>query len=325
MTNRLLDFSEEPARLSAREGRLRIERPGGANSEIPFTHIAAVIASHGQVSFTQAVLAELAAAKAIMVACDAKHRPVAMALPLIGHGRQTPRFQAQAAAALPLRKRLWAEIVTAKIKAQAGASRRARGSDFGLLPLAGRVRVSNATATEARASQIYWKALFDDKRYARSNEEDARNGLLDYGYAVVRAAVARALCGAGLHPGLGIHHHNQYDPYPLANDVMEPLRPLVDEWAAQWCAAQPSVQWALGRASKAALFKRLTGHFTGTGEARTLFDWAGLWSERLARCLEGTRPQLNLEDLCHANRATPAERPLAGAERVSGHVADGDV
>lgn len=326
MTNRVLDFAEHPARLSARDGLLRIEVEGASEVRIPFSHLAAVVCSHGQVSFTQSVLAELAAARAALIVCDRKRLPVAMMLPLVGHGEQTNRFQRQAAAGAALRNRLWSELAAAKIRAQAEALRSLTGEDHGFTAMAKRVGVRNAATAEAYASRLYWPRLFGDKRYRRGSEEDARNSLLDYGYAVVRAIVARALCGAGLHPGLGLHHHNKYDPYPLANDLMEPLRPQVDIWVAGWCASHPPEEWTLHRASKAAMLDTLTGRFTDGAEARTLFDWAERWSERLARSLEGNRARLEIEEVrCVLNDAADVARPEEDAQRVPGDVAADDV
>ena len=313
MTNRVLDFSEAPSRLSAAGGLLRIQSGEESERTVPFSHIAAIVCSHGQVSFTQAVLAELAAVNAILVACDAKHLPVAMMLPLVVHGEQTNRFQWQASASMPLRKRLWREIVVAKIRAQGATLLRVRGQDFGLPLAAGRVKISNADSLEAQASRVYWQLLFDDKRYFRSAAQDDRNALLNYGYAIIRAVVARALCCAGLHPALALHHHNKYDPYPLANDLMEPFRPLADEWAAKWCDAKPA-PWPLDRLSKASLLSRIAGRFTDDAESRTMFDWAELWSERLARCLEKKREGLTIEEIRHVDDQGAVPGPQEDSE-----------
>ena len=324
MNNRILDFAETPARLSARGGLLRIETPEREPAAIPFEHLAAVVCSHGQVSFTQAVLAELAAANAILVACDAKHLPVAMMLPLVAHHRQTAAFQRQAGAGLPLRKRLWRDIVEAKVRAQARTLVRLHGRDEGLMAVARRVKVGNASAMEALAGRFYWSVLFGELRLRRSDGGDARNGLVDYGYAVVRAATARALCAAGLHPGLALHHHNQDDPYPLANDLMEPFRPLVDEWAVRWCARSPS-PWALDRETKQDLLAWLTGRYTNGAESRTLFDWAGRCADQLARRLEGRREPLEIPELEREPSEPEMARRKKDPKRVQSHVALRDV
>ncbi|MCL4795992.1 MAG: type II CRISPR-associated endonuclease Cas1 [Bryobacteraceae bacterium] len=323
MNNRILDFAEAPARLSAREGRLHIESADRPPINIPFDHLAAIVCSHGQVTFTQAVLSELAAANAILISCDTKHLPVAMMLPLVAHHRQTTSFQRQATAPLPLRKRLWRDIVAAKIRAQAQALLSAQDSDAGLGAIARRVNVTNASTMEALAGRHYWAVLFGEQRLRRSDEEDARNALLDYGYAVVRAIAARALCAAGLHPGLALHHHNQDDPYPLANDLMEPFRPLADLWAVGWCASRPS-HWALDRPAKQSLLSWLTGRFTDGAESRSLFDWAGRSADQLARCLEAKRSSLDFPEL----RCVPPQemaRPKKDPQRVPRDVALRDV
>lgn len=304
MNNRLLDLSEEPLHVSAHEGLLKIESRSGWIRTFPFDHVAALICSNGQITLTQAALAELAASSACVVICDSKHLPVGMLLPLVAHFRQTARFGAQASCPLPLRNRLWSGIVKAKVSAQAAALVKLHGQDCGLLTVASGVGVRNATVLEAHASRIYWPALFADHTFRRSDDTDPRNALLNYGYAVVRAIVARSLCAAGLHPGISLHHHNQYDPYPLANDMMEPFRPLVDEWAVAWCTHHPP-PWQLDRPAKAGLLRRLSGRFTDGAESRTLFDWSALAAEALSRCIDGKQRAFIHPLLEHVSEENP--------------------
>lgn len=312
MNNRVLDISATPARLSAQGGLLRIEPQGSESRTVPFTHLAAVICAHPQITFTQAVVAGMAEANAILISCDAKHLPVAMMLPLTAHHRQTTLFQYQASAGLPLRKRLWRQIVTAKIRAQSAALMQVHGKDGGVGLMAARVKIGNATHMEALAGRYYWPQLFAGTKFKRGDEEDTRNALLNYGYAVVRAITARALCGAGLHPGLALHHHNQYDPYPLANDVMEPFRPLVDEWVAAWCSSRAG-PWPLDRESKVSLLAWLTGRFTDGSESRAIFDWVERAAEQLARCLEGKKQSLEVPELRYAGESGAPE----GSEKTA--------
>jgi CRISPR-associated protein Cas1 len=323
MINRVIDIADRPARLSARGGLLRVELEGEEEKAIPFDHIAALICSHRQTTFTQAAVAEIASAGGLFVVCDAKHLPVGMMLPLIGHGEQTTMFQKQAEAGAALKKRLWRETVAGKILAQAVTLMTHAGQGYGLDHMARRVKVGDATQMEALASRVYWPLLFDDKSYRRSEDEDSRNALLNYGYAIVRAIVARALCGAGLHPGLAIHHHNRYDPYPLANDMMEPFRPLVDGWTARWCGRKPG-PWPLDKESKAGLLNFLMGRFTDGEEQRTLFDWVERTAERLARCIEGKRGEIDYPQI-QATDGGNGAGPEEAAKRVPGDVADGAV
>ncbi|MBI5280879.1 MAG: type II CRISPR-associated endonuclease Cas1 [Candidatus Solibacter usitatus] len=320
MTNRIIDIADQPARLSAGGGLLKIGAGNGPERTIPFQHVAAIVCSHGQITFTQAVLAELAGVNGILVVCDAKHLPVAMMLPLVTHSLQTTKFHTQAIAGVALRKRIWRGIVQAKILAQARVLVQLHGHDNGLSGTARQVRVGNASHLEAAAARTYWPLLFGDRDYRRSDHEDGRNALLNYGYAVVRAIVARALCGTGLHPGLPLHHHNQADPYPLANDCMEPFRPLVDEWVAGWCASRPG-PWKVDKESKEPLLARLTGRFSDGKESRSLFDWAQQTADRLARCLEGTRNTVDIPSIGHAEGEREAGSEEEDRERVPRDVA----
>jgi CRISPR-associated protein Cas1 len=302
MNNRVLDLSESPARLHAENGLLCVDIPGATRRTFPFSTLAAVVCSHPQVTLTEAVLAELAAARAIFVACDRKHLPAAMLLPLLSHSTQTEKFRLQAEAPLPLRKRLWKNIVSAKISAQSALIHALHGPEPALERLARSVSVSNAAAVESQASRLYWPRLFADSSFRRSDEDDPRNALLNYGYAIVRAVCARALCGAGLHPALPLHHHNRFDPFPLANDLMEPFRPLVDRWAVHWWRNQ---QCGLTREAKQSALAALTGRFAGGSESRTLFDWAQIAADRLVRCLERSLKKLEIPLLEPSRHETP--------------------
>jgi CRISPR-associated protein Cas1 len=261
---------------------------------LPLTDIAAVIVSHPQVSYTHAVLAGLAEAGAIFVACNPKHMPAAMLLPLASHSTQTERFAQQAALPQPARKQIWQQIIRAKILAQARLLQQRLGRDFGLFPMASRVRSGDAGNLESQAARIYWPALFGDFR--RDPEGEGVNACLNYGYAVLRAVVARALCGAGLHPSLGVHHHNRYDAFCLADDLMEPFRPLVDGVVARLRDQRgPSV--AVDKDSKAAIIQGLLQRYTGGGESRTLFDWAARAACALAAVIEGREEKFAMPEL----------------------------
>jgi CRISPR-associated protein Cas1 len=261
---------------------------------LPLTEIAALIVSHPQVSYTHAVLAGLAEAGAIFVACNPKHMPAAMLLPLASHSTQTERFAQQAALSQPARKQIWQQIIRAKILAQARLLQERLGRDFGLSPMASRVRSADAGNLESQAARIYWPALFGD--FHRDPEGEGVNACLNYGYAVLRAVVARALCGAGLHPSLGVHHHNRYDAFCLADDLMEPFRPLVDGVVARLRAQRgPSV--AVDKDSKAAIIQGLLQRYTGEGESRALFDWAARAASSLAAVIEGREEKFVIPEL----------------------------
>jgi len=295
MTNRILDFSEAPARLRVRYEQLLIGRDEQPDATVPLAELAVVVVAHPQVTYTQAVLSGLAEAGGAFVACNRKHMPVGMLLPLVAHHAQAERFAAQARASRPLCKRLWRQIVRAKIEAQARTLEMLHGCDFGVKCLAKLVRSGDPANVEARASRRYWPRLFADLDFRRHRENEDQNALLNYGYAVLRAIVARAVCGAGLHPSLGIHHHNRYDAYPLADDLMEPFRPVVDRAVAEYLA-EHDAPYGVERAAKQHIIGALTGRFLLDGEQRTLFDVAGRLAASLAETFLGQAEQLALPD-----------------------------
>jgi len=260
---------------------------------VPLADIAVLITSHPQISFTHAVLTGLAGAGGIFIACDEKHMPAAMLLPLATHSTQTERFAAQAELSQPARKRLWQQIVQAKLRAQAGLLLERTGRDWGLGPLVSRVRSGDTGNLEARAARIYWQALFGEDDFHRDPEGEGVNALLNYGYAVLRAVVARALCAAGLHPSLGVHHHNRYDAFCLADDLMEPFRPVVDRVVAR-LRDERGKEFPLDKESKRAILESLLGRFTAEGESRTLFDWTSRTASSLAGVIESKADKLEI-------------------------------
>jgi len=263
---------------------------------MPLTDIAALIVSHPQATYTHAVLPGLAAAGAIFVACNEKHLPAAMLLPLVSHSTQTERFARQAALSLPTRKRLWQQIVQEQIRARARLLQERTGKDWGLTRIALQVRSGDPQNLEGRAARIYWQNLFPGQPFRRDPEAEGLNSCLNYGYAVLRAIVARALCGAGLHPSLGLHHHNRYDPFCLADDLMEPFRPLVDRVVAG-LRDQQGDQAQIDKESKKVILEGLLTRFHCEGESRTLFDWMSRAASSLAAVIEGSGEKLEIPAL----------------------------
>ncbi|MEW6202935.1 MAG: type II CRISPR-associated endonuclease Cas1 [bacterium] len=264
---------------------------------VPFADIAVLVVSHPAVTFTQAVLARLANAGAAFIACDDRHMPAAMMLPLETHFTQTERFAQQACAPLPMKKRLWQQIVQAKVRTQAQVLKEIHGNDWGLTAMAERVRSGDPDNIEAQASRRYWQAIFNDPAFLRDRDGAPPNALLNYGYAVLRAIVARAICAAGLHPSLGLHHHNRYDSFCLASDLMEPFRPIVDRTVALYCK-EFGMQTSLDKHAKTEILNALLGRFNLDGEQRTLFDIAARTASSLAAVFANERKDLILfEDI----------------------------
>ena len=203
MINRILDFSEAPARLRVRVAQLIVQRQDRPDVSVPLADTAVLVVAHPQVTYTQAVLSRLAEAGGVFVACDGRNLPVGMMLPLAGHTTQAERFAAQARAPLPVRKRLWRQIVRAKIMAQAALLVELRGMDFGLKALVACVHSGDPSNVEARAARRYWPQVFADLDFRRHRENEDQNVLLNYGYAVLRAIVARAVCRGRFAPVAG--------------------------------------------------------------------------------------------------------------------------
>jgi len=296
MGDRILDFSEEAASLSARIGLLVIERKDKPELTIPFEDIAVVIASHPQVHYTNAVLSGLSEACGVFITCNPKHLPVGMMLPLASHSTQGERFIAQANASAPTCKQLWKQVATEKIKNQGKLLNELYGDDEGLIEMSKKVKSGDTENLEGWASRIYWPKIFGDLQFSRDREAEDQNKFLNYGYTVLRAIVARAICGAGLHPSLGIHHHNRYDSYCLADDLMEPFRPIVDKAVVQ-LVREKGTEAPMDKETKAFLIGALTARFDLDGESRTLFDIITRTASSLAQVFEGKANDLVLPEI----------------------------
>lgn len=227
VANRILEFSQCPVKLRVRRHQLVIDRSGQPLISEPLSDVAVIVAAHPEVTYSQAVLAEIVAQGGIFVVCDKNRLPAGMLLPLDWHSTQTTFFHRQIALAVPRRKQLWKQVVQSKIAMQAMLLVEQTGCDHELTPLISKVRSGDPGNVEAWAARRYWSALFGDE-FRRDRGTEHVNALLNYGYAILRAAAARAICAAGLHPSIGLHHHNKYNPWGLADDLMEPYRPIVD-------------------------------------------------------------------------------------------------
>ncbi len=232
MIRKTVEFSTPGTRLSVSHRQLVAERPGLPTVTRPIEDMGVVIVDDVRATYTQAVLLALLEAGATVMIAGRDHLPVGMMLPINAHHVQTQRHRAQIEAKAPVRKRVWQSIVRTKICQQAVVLRYFTGSDSGLEPMAQRVRSGDPANLEAQAAQRYWPRLFD-KSFRRDREVDGVNALLNYGYAVVRAATARAIVAAGLIPSLGVHHKHRGNPFCLADDLLEPYRPYVD-WRVKW-------------------------------------------------------------------------------------------
>jgi CRISP-associated protein Cas1 len=227
MLGRIVEISGEGRRLSLYRGFLQIHGPEGLLGQVPLDDIDAVIAASPAISYTNQALAALAERGAPVVICGTNFTPRAYLLPVDGHHNQGHRFEAQAAASLPTKKRLWASVVKAKLLAQGASLERIGANPLALRELASRVRSGDPANIEAQGAQKYLPAMLG-VGFKRDRDADGANALMNYGYTVLRAATARSIVAAGLHPSLGLHHKSDGCALRLADDLMEPFRPAVD-------------------------------------------------------------------------------------------------
>ena len=228
MIKRTLYFGN-PAYLKTATEQLVVERPGEEKKTIPIEDIGIIVLDHQQITITQALLAKLLANNVALISCNETHHPVGLLLTLDGHTLKSQKYQAQVDDSVPLKKQLWQQTVECKIANQAGVLKQQRQETNYMDMLTRTVKSGDADNNEAKAAAWYWKRIFPDfLAFTREREGMPPNNLLNYGYAILRATVARSLVGSGLLATLGIHHRNQYNAYCLADDIMEPYRPYVD-------------------------------------------------------------------------------------------------
>lgn len=226
MIKRVLCF-ENPARLSLKLAQMVVELQDTTRT-VPIEDIGVVLLDNKQITITHALIDALLENNVAIVTSNDKHLPVGLMLPLDGNTLQSERFRAQIDASEPLRKQMWQQTVTAKILGQTSVLQ-TKGIECGnMVAWAKTVRSGDADNLEGRAAAYYWRNVFGNKDFIRDQEGLPPNNLLNYGYSIVRAMMARALVAAGLLPTLGIHHHNRYNAYCLADDIMEPYRAFVD-------------------------------------------------------------------------------------------------
>lgn len=234
MIKRTLYFGS-PAYLKTKSEQLIVElHDTGEVRTAVIEDIGLMILDHQQITITQALMAKLLQNNVALVTCDETHHPVGLMFNLEGNSLQSQKFQFQIEASVPLKKQLWQQTVEAKLLNQAAMLVRERVECSYLLKLAGNVKSGDIENCEAQGAAYYWKRIFPEfLEFRRDRDGAPPNNLLNYGYAILRAIVARSLVGSGLLPTLGIFHRNQYNAYCLADDIMEPYRPFVDKVVCQ--------------------------------------------------------------------------------------------
>ena len=302
MIKRTLCFSN-PAYLSMKNRQLvaQLEKQGDQpprTATVPIEDIGIVVLDCQQITITHGLMAALLDNNASVITCDEKHMPVGLMLPLKGHTVQSERFQDQLSSSLPLRKQLWQQTVQQKILNQAALLRELHNIETGnMTQWAADVHSGDSTNLEGRAAAFYWSHLLPDiDNFTRDRDGDYPNSLFNYCYAILRAVIARALVSSGLLPTLGIHHHNRYNAYCLADDIMEPYRPYADRLVIQTMHKYPGIE-ELNTDLKRALLTIPTLEVRINGQRSPLMVAASQTTASLALCFAGESRKLTYPEM----------------------------
>lgn len=290
MIKRTLDISDGPTFLSVENDQLVLSRNRQEIGRVPCEDVGVLLVDHQATTYTHSVFTRLISFGAVIVLCGPNHLPAGMLLSMEDNELTARRIRAQASAALPLRKRLWKQIVTAKIRGQAHNLAPDDPVRSRLLGYARRVQSADTSNMEGIASRFYWPAMLGE-RFRRDPDGLPPNNLLNYGYAVMRAAVARAIVAAGLHPAFGLHHHNRNNTFALADDLVEVLRPAVDR-AVKGIMVEGGGM--IDRAAKQRLLPLLTDEVQMAEQKGPLMVQLHRVIASLVRCFAGEQKQLDL-------------------------------
>lgn len=298
MIKKIIEISQAKTHLAIRYGQLVVNQDKKEISSIPCEDIGVLLVDHSGVTYTHSVFTELLRCGAAIVLCGGNHQPSGMLLPLESNTLQAERFAQQIEAKEPVKKKLWQQIVRAKIKHQAKIVGRDSDVYKSLMALREQVRSGDPDNIEAQASKKFWPVYIQDiiSEFHRNIDGRPPNNMLNYGYMVIRAAVARALCSAGLLPCLGIHHHNRYNAFCLADDVMEPFRGFVESKVKQICETETAVD-DLTQTIKAQLLEVLYQEVTIGETSGPLMVGLHRTAASLVRCFAGEQKEIDLPEL----------------------------
>ena len=294
MADQIIEVAGNGRHLAVQRGFITIRAEGEILTRVALDDLIAVIVSGHGCTHSSNLLCALAERGIPMAICGANQTPQAWVLPMEGHHAQSARMQAQAAAKLPLKKRIWQQVVRKKICNQAQAlDILEKSGGKGLLFLARKVQSGDVGNIEAQAARRYWQLLFG-KDFTRNRNSDGINAMLNYGYAIIRSCVARGIVAAGLHPTLGIHHYGPTNSMCLVDDLMEPCRPLVD-CAVKILADRKITE--LTPKSKSALASLVILDLPGPFGVTTLFTATTRMSLSLAQIFQGEKKRLELMEM----------------------------
>jgi CRISPR-associated protein Cas1 len=297
MIKKVIEISQAKTYLSIQYGQLVISQEHIEKSRIPCEDVGVLLIDHAGTTYTHSVFTELLRCGAAIVLCGGDHHPAGMLLPLESNSVQTERFRQQIEVKEPVKKKLWQQIIRAKIKHQAKIVGEDSEIYKTLMGLREQVRSGDPDNIEAQTSKKYWMYFMQDVRFHRDINGAAPNNMLNYGYMVMRAAVARALCSAGLLPCLGIHHCNRYNAYCLADDMIEPFRGFVESKVKEICEGEGGVPEELNQAVKAKLLEVLYEPVEIAGFSGPLMVGLHRTMASLQRCYCGEQKDIELPEI----------------------------
>lgn len=199
-------------------------------NSVPIEDVGVILLDNQQITISHGLIASLLENNTALITCDNTHHPTGLFLPLESNQVQSERFRAQIEVSAPLKKQLWQQTISAKIFNQAKVLSKWGRHNDNMKRWSKDVRSGDPDNYEGRAAAYYWKSVFPPElEFIRDRFGLPPNNLLNYGYAILRAVMARSLVASGLLPTFGIHHQNKYNAYCLADDIMEPYRPYVDQ------------------------------------------------------------------------------------------------
>ena len=293
MLKRTLYF-EFPAYLSCKDGQLVYKpKPEGAVRTVPIEDIGFVVLDNHSITMSLRLIEELTANNSAVVFCDKRHHPTAMSIPFSGNTTHAETLSSQISMSEPLKKNLWKQTVEIKIKNQAALLEKTEsGGRDAILRYAGSVKSGDSDNREGAAARIYWQSLLS-KDFRRERSGEPPNNFLNYAYTILRAAVARSLSGSGLYPAIGIHHHNKYNAFALADDVMEPYRPYVDEIVYNLWQKTNNCDTDISKEQKQELLKLLSIDVHLTNTRRPLMVALSYTTASLVRCISGEQKKID--------------------------------
>ena len=285
-----------PSYLKLKQQQLVVQEPDTKEIKgtVPIEDIAMLLLDHYQITISNQLLIKLQGNNVAIISCDEHHLPFAMMLPMAGHSEYSERIKHQLAASEPLKKQLWKQTVTQKIANQEALLALHNKIYAPLTAYKSTVKSGDSTNREGMAAQYYWKHLFTD--FTRQRFGDTPNNLLNFGYAVLRSIVARALVSSGMLPVLGIFHRNKYNPYCLADDVMEPYRPFIDKLVYNYVnSTTDNVE--LTKEAKAHILTIATQDVLIDGVVRPLLVAVTTTTASLYKCFTGELRQIKYPEL----------------------------